>query len=117
MLQLLIYLPSVGSSAPSHRARRSGSELRRVFGPTSTCLLFYLLIYLSVLHSDVLLMDIYTVFYYLRVCQKCVLSRFRCAKRNFVPMMSYTNTRILMRACMFSHSSEAAIITAYFRLE
>lgn len=53
-----------------------------------------------------------TVFCYLRVCQKCVLSRFRRAKRTFVSMMSYT----LMRACMFDHSSEAAIIAAYFRL-
>lgn len=39
-----------------------------------------------------------------------------CQENYFVPMMSYTNNT-LMCSCMFSHSSKATIITAYFRLE
>lgn len=63
---LIIYFLSMGHSCLHTELDGSGSELRRVLGPTSTCLRFYSFIYLSVLHSNVLLMD--TVFYYLRVC-------------------------------------------------
>lgn len=55
------------------------------------------------------------LFYYLWVCQMCV-SHFRCAKRTSCPWcLTQTNTHTLTRACMFSHSSKAAIATACFR--
>lgn len=56
----------------------------------------------------VLLLDISTVFYYPSVSKG--VPRELCAH-------DVSHKRALMRACMCSHRSDAAIITAYFRLE
>lgn len=91
-----------------------------------SCLSYFLVLFIyflqetSVFHSFVLLGDIFMVFYYLSVSKVCPQPLQVC-QENFVPMMSYTHkhthTHSLMCACMFSHSSKAAIITAYFRIE
>lgn len=72
------------------------------------CLFIYYFLNIQVYFNDLYL---YSVLLSQSVSKVCPQSLQAC-QENFVSMMSYT----LMRACMFDHSSEAAIIAAYFRL-